>query len=201
MIYVVTYFEVRPDRADAAMVFIRQYVKDSQGEEGCGGVEIVQELHRRNRIVVIESWQAESAFKAHESAAHVANFRSKVAEIHKSPFDQRVHNDFAVGSKSTPLSRSELFAVTHVDVPPPRKDETEALLKATAEKIRAQAGNMRLDVFQQTARPNHFTMVAVWKDEAAFAAHETHPDTRQFREALGPMLGALYDERLYKGLE
>jgi len=41
---------------------------------------------------------------------------------------------------------------------------------------------------------------AVWNDNKAFKDYETKPYTRQFREALGPMLGAPYDERLYKQL-
>jgi quinol monooxygenase YgiN len=57
---------------------------------------------------------------------------------------------------------------------------------------------MRFDVLQQKARPNHFTLVAVWESADAFAGHEASAETRRFREALGPMLGALYDERLYR---
>ena len=91
--------------------------------------------------------------------------------------------------------------VTHVDVPPPRREETEVLLKALAEQSRHDDGNLRFDVFQQLApRTNHFTVFALWNDEKAFAAHESRPATRQFREALGPMLGAPYDERLFRGV-
>ncbi len=97
------------------------------------------------------------------------------------------------------LTSSSLFVVTHVDVPPPRKDETEALLTKVAEQIRSNEGNLRFDVFQQNApRLNHFTIISVWNDERAFALHEANAQTRLFREALGPMLGALYDERIYR---
>jgi quinol monooxygenase YgiN len=61
---------------------------------------------------------------------------------------------------------------------------------------------VRYDVFQQNApRTNHFTVFAVWNGETGFLSHQTQPHTRQFREALGPMLGAPYDERLYKPIE
>jgi quinol monooxygenase YgiN len=68
-----------------------------------------------------------------------------------------------------------------------------------AEQSRTDAGVIRYDIFQQNApRTNHFTVFAVWTDEKAFASHELQPHTRQFREALGPMLGAPYDERFYR---
>ena len=94
--------------------------------------------------------------------------------------------------------RLELVVVTHVDVPPPRREETEALLRALVEPSRQEDGNVRYDVFQQlTPRTNHFTVFAIWSDVHAFGSHEAKPHTRAFREALGPMLGAPYDERLY----
>ena len=93
-----------------------------------------------------------------------------------------------------------MSAVTHVDVPPPRKDETESLLKRLAEESRKDEGNVRYEVFQQTASRNHFTVFAVWKNRKAFDSHEMKAHTRQFREALGPLLGAPYDERLFTPL-
>jgi quinol monooxygenase YgiN len=53
-------------------------------------------------------------------------------------------------------------------------------------------------VQQQGNRPNHFSVVEIWADQKAYDAHVMATHTRQFRETLGPMSGALYDERLYK---
>jgi quinol monooxygenase YgiN len=115
--------------------------------------------------------------------------------------DQRVHQAFAVAA-SRPSGEAGLMIVTHVDVPPPRRDETEALLQSAVEQARNQQGNTRFDIFQQKApRTNHFTLVAGWSREDAFAQHEGDARTRQFREALAPMLGALYDERVYRALD
>jgi quinol monooxygenase YgiN len=73
------------------------------------------------------------------------------------------------------------------------------LLRAESEISRKDEGNGRYDVYQQLApRTNHFSVFVVWKDEQAFASHEATPHTQQFRETLGPMLGAPYDERLYR---
>jgi quinol monooxygenase YgiN len=57
---------------------------------------------------------------------------------------------------------------------------------------------LRYEVFQQTPSRNHFTVFAVWKDRKSFDSHETKTYIRGI--PLGPMLGAPYDERLYKPL-
>jgi len=40
----------------------------------------------------------------------------------------------------------------------------------------------------------------VWKSRAALEAHEGAAHRARFRDTLAPMLGALYDERLYRPL-
>ena len=54
---------------------------------------------------------------------------------------------------------------------------------------------------QQTSRPNHFTVVEICKDVKALEAHSIAEATRRFRDTLGPMSGALYDERLYEAID
>ena len=88
--------------------------------------------------------------------------------------------------------------VSHVDVPPPRKDECIAALNPLADASRKGGGNQRFEVVQQSSRPNHFTVVEAWKDKKAYDASRSADAQRQFRDKLGPMLGALYDERLYQ---
>ena len=199
MTYVATYIDVQPGTINQAIALIKQYGDASSAEGGNSGIDMLQETSRQNRFVIIEAWKDESSFQVHESATHTAHFRSRLRAIHNSPYDQRVHHAFAVGLEPGAAGSGTLSVVTHVDVPPPRKDETEVLLKSLAEQSRKDEGNVWYDVFQQNApRTNHFTVFAVWNDERAYNSHEMQPHTRQFREALGPMLGAPYDERLYK---
>ena len=65
---------------------------------------------------------------------------------------------------------------------------------------RKEAGAVRFEVFQQGNRPNHFSVVEAWKDQRAYDRHITAAHTKQFRDQLTPMSGALYDERLYRAL-
>jgi quinol monooxygenase YgiN len=199
MIYIVTYSEVQHAFVSQFIGLAQQYRQASGDEEANAEMTVLQEMYRPNRFVVLEEWESEPAFLAHQHLEHVVRFQSGLKDIYNSPSDQRVHNGFAVGPRQF-TGPAHLFVVTHVDVPPPRKDETEALLRSAAEQSRGDLGNTRYDVFQQITRPNHFTVLSVWNDEASLASHQTAPRTRTFRETLGPMLGALYDERLYKPL-
>jgi quinol monooxygenase YgiN len=91
--------------------------------------------------------------------------------------------------------------VTHADAVPSGKDEALVLLKQLAETSRNDDGNVRFEVLQQSSRQNHCTIVEVWKDQKALAAHVMAGHTRQFREKFQPLSGSLYDERLYLALD
>ncbi len=54
---------------------------------------------------------------------------------------------------------------------------------------------MRFEMLVDVSRKNHFTMVSVWDNQAAFDAHLEADHTKQMREKLQPMLGSPFDER------
>ena len=196
--YVATYLDVQQTAANQGITLIKQYTERTRADKGNSGVDAVQEIGRPNHFVVVEFWKDQSSFDAHEQAEHTTQFRTKLKAIHNSPYDPRVHSGLAVDTRVWPAGRDTVSAVTHVDVPPPRKDETESLLKRLAEESRKDEGNLRYDVFQQTmGRTNHFTVVEVWQDRKSLDSHQMKAHTRQSRETLSPMLGAPYDERLF----
>ena len=75
-----------------------------------------------------------------------------------------------------------------------------AALKALADPTRKDNGNLRFDVYQQKTRPNHFTVIEVWRNQKAVDGHEIGTHTKDFRKVLGSATGALYDQRWYKAL-
>jgi quinol monooxygenase YgiN len=195
--HIVTYVDARRDSTNEGLALLQQYRNATAGENGNRGILLLRETSRPNRFVIVEVWTEEQSFQAHERVPHTTEFRTRLATIHNSPNDQRVHQPFNVGT-TRQHDPGMMYVVTHVDVPPPRREETELLLRNIAERSRNDDGNARYDVFQQTSRTNHFTVFAVWKDDKALASHDVQQHTREFREALGPMLGAPYDERFYQ---
>jgi len=91
--------------------------------------------------------------------------------------------------------QAAFYVVAHVDVPPPNTTKTIALLKQYASDTRKQPGLVRIDIQEEDALPNHFAIVSVWKDKAAFEAHQGTPETKRFRDELYPLLGAPLDQR------
>jgi quinol monooxygenase YgiN len=114
------------------------------------------------------------------------------------PFDDRL----SIVTTVSPIAATGagLYVVTHVDVAPPNRDKIIVALKALADPTRKDKGNVRYDVLQMKARTNHFTVVEAWTDQAADDAHEIAAHTKEFRATLGPLTGALYDQRWYKPL-
>ena len=197
-LYIATYIDIKQDSTVEGIALLVLY-RDSRTRAGGSSIDVLRETSRPRRFAIIESCNDQSAFDDREKAEQTLQFRAKLKVIHSSPYDQRVHHAFNVGMSAGTITRDSLCVVTHVDVPPPRKDETEVLLNRLAEKSRTDEGNIRFDVFQQMPpRTNHFTIFAVWKDEQAFESHEIKPHRLEVREALWPLLGAPYDERLYK---
>jgi len=199
-IYVVRYIDVLPSMKKAANTALKQLREACRTGPGNLRCEIVERLEELNQFVVLEIWKDQAAFDAHGKSASTAAFRDKFKSIQNAPYDERVHSGMAVAD-SPANAKGAIYVVSHVDVPPPRKDEVIAALNPLAEQSRKGAGNLRFDVWQQTSRPNHFTVVEAWKDQKAYDARGSAVPQRQFRDKLGPMLGALYDERLYRSVD
>src|ERR1051326_4410594 len=181
--HIVTYVDIQRDSINEALPLLQQYRNATVDENGNMVVLLLRETSRPNRFVIVEAWKDEASFQAHETASQSTEFRTRLATIHNSPNDQRVHQAFSVGT-TRQHDPDMMYVVTHVDVPPPRREETELLLRNLAERSRNDDGNARYDVFQQTSRTNHFTVFAVWKDDKALASHDVQQHTREFREAL-----------------
>jgi len=199
-IHVATYIEIVAASVKDGAALLTQYRDASRKENGNMRSEVAREIGRPNRFVVLEVWKDQAAFEAHGKSASTSAFRDKLKTIHGAPHDERVHNTLNVGPNDAAGSKGAIIVVSHVDVPPPRKDECIAALNPLADGSRKGGGSQRFEVVQQTSRPNHFTVVEAWKDKKAYDASRSADAQRAFRDKLGPMLGALYDERLYQTL-
>ncbi len=200
-VYVVAYLEVVPPSTGEAAAVLSQYRAASGTDAGHGRLEVLQQSGRPDHFVIVELWQDEKAFEAHAKAAHTRQCHEALRPLRISPYDERLHTALVTGSPPTTRIPEAIYVVTHVDAIPPAKDDAIILLKQLAEASRHESGAMHFEVLQQCSRQNHFTIVELWQDQPALAAHAIAPHTRQFREQFQPMTGSLYDERLYHAFD
>ena len=195
--YVVTYIEVAPSSKNHAARLLRDLDAVSRKEAGNLRFEIMQRIDRPHHFAVVEAWKDQKALDAHAAATSTKQFRSQLEPLLSAPYDERPHGALAVAPGGK-IGRRAVFAVTHVDIIPPKKDDGIAMSKNLADPSRKDAGNIRYEVLQQLSRPNHMTLVEIWNGERALEAHENAPHMKKYRDALLPMSGSLYDQRLYR---
>jgi len=71
-------------------------------------------------------------------------------------------------------------------------------LRQLVDDSRRGPGCLRFDVLQHAVRANHFTVIEAWRDQQSRDAHAAAAHTRQYRDALQPLIGSPLDERLMK---
>ena len=199
-VYVVTYFDVAPSAAAQAAAAARQFAEASRKEPGNVGFDMLQEIGRPNRLAILEAWRDKQAYEAHAAAALKTGYRDKMQPVLISGTGIRMLAGLSVAPPSARPGPRTLYVLTHVDVFPDGKDQAVELVKALAEAGRKDGGNLWFDVLQQDGRPNHFTLFEGWRDRKAFDASIMAPHSREFRQKLNPLEGALYDERLYQAI-
>ena len=200
-VYTVIYVEVMPTSKSDAMVVLRRYREAARKEGGNLRCEVAQRIDQPHQFVILSIWKDQKAWEAHGKGAASMEMREKVAAIRNAPTDERVHIGLSVGPIDVTAPRDAVFVATHVDVIPPRKDDGVAALKRLGDESRKGDGNLRFEVVQQANRQNHFTVVEIWKDAKTVEAHSMAAATREFRDKLASMTGALYDERMYKAID
>ena len=199
-VYVVTYVEVAPSASATTAGLLRQLAEAARKDDGNMRFEILERTAPPNQFAVVTVWRDQKAYNAYAAGAHSKEFRDKIKSSLISGIDERPHRGMETAAAPDKAAPGAVLVVTHVDVPPPQKDDCISALQTLVGDSRKEAGAVRFEVLQQVSRPNHFSVVEIWKDNKAYDAHITAEHTRKFRERLTPMSGALYDERLYKAL-
>jgi quinol monooxygenase YgiN len=197
-VYTVVYFEVAPTEGPQTAAAARQYAEASGKEDGNLAFEIFQEIARPSRFAVVEVWRDKKAAEAHGKAAAANALGQKLQPAMIDGFGVRQHSGFSLAAPKGQIPSDAIYVVTHVDVFPTGKDQAAELVKVQAEAARKDDGNLRYDVLQWDGHPNHFTLVEAWRDRKAFDASSAAAHTKEFRQKLMPLEGALYDERLYQ---
>jgi quinol monooxygenase YgiN len=188
-IYGVTALDVVPNAAKDGVALLKEYREGALKQPGNLGVTLLQEADWPNRFI---------AYEANEKAAHAAQLRDKLKVIAAAPYDRRNYSVISVGPAQPAAGGDTVYMQLHLDVFPPGIDATLAAAKAVAEAARKGDGNLRYDVVRSINPPqSHTTLLAAWQNRKAFDAYENSAYARQFRDAVGPLLGSPFDDRLY----
>ena len=95
-------------------------------------------------------------------------------------------------------AQEPVYVVTHIDLMPAGVPAGVPAMKQFALDTLKEKGCVRFEILQQDGRPNHLTLVGIWKDQRAFDAHDSAPYTKEFREKMQPLIGSPWDERLHQ---
>jgi len=184
--YVVSYIEVAPSGRATAVGVLKALRDASRKEAGNSSYEILQRIGQPAHFAILEVWKDGKAQAAHVAAS--ASARDKLKPILAAPTDERPSTGYAVGAPKA-AGGGAVYALAHVDLIGAKKDEGIAALKQLSLESTKEPDNLRYDIWQQGNRPNHLTVVEVWRNKAAFARHEMAVHTLKFRDTLAPMSG------------
>ncbi|KIT17582.1 putative quinol monooxygenase [Jannaschia aquimarina] len=226
--FIVTYIEGDAARADEMLSLIKGQAEASAGHDGLLRFEGLQRMGQPGHFVILEAWEGPEARAAHAAAPETVAFREALEPMLYAPYDERPHVGLVAASLSEmPAGDADtVYVVTHADIIPPEQFAPcerqvnpagpcgNDMLTALAEFSRDHDGNMRYDVLTQSNRSNHMSVVEMWTDAAAQAAHQMTPEKKAFRNelsgipaeggvnpdpqfVLNMLTGSLWDERLY----
>jgi quinol monooxygenase YgiN len=196
---VVGYIEIIASRVPEALPALRAYRDASGKEAGATAVQIFREDAMPSRFLLLETWRDQAAYDAHLKAASVTDLVMKLRPIQSAPPHMIAHRNFSVApAPAAALPPNTVYVMTHIDVPPPQLEALTGHYGPYVTASRRDRGMLRFDVLQNAARTNHFTVVEAWAGQTNFDAHKAAVHTRTFRDRIGPLLGALYDERIYR---
>ena len=201
--YAVTYLDVSTDWVLQGSGLIKQFRDASRRQAGNLEFTVLQESERPNRFAILEGWKDQAAFDAHAKSPEASHFDFVLEAIRNSPPNQHVLRAFATSAAGAEPGSGAIRMVEHVDFQPPAAAAAQPAVKALAEASQKEAGVLRYDIFQEPPpHANHYSVVAVWANRAAYDAHEEAAATRAFRAAtVMPARANLYDQRLYKVLD
>jgi quinol monooxygenase YgiN len=199
--FAVTYIEVTPAAEAATGDLLRGIAATSRKEAGNLRFDVLQQIERRNQFAILEAWSDAKALETHGGNAAMKQLRAALDPLRTGFYDERLDNGLDVGPAPAAAPKNAIYVVTHVDVTGPFKDDAIVMMKKLVADARREPGAERFDFWQQSNRLNHFTLTEIWKDQAALDAHNAASGTRAFRDQIGRMLGALYDDRRYRNLE
>lgn len=197
--YAMSYIEVVPAFEAETSRLLRQLADATRGEQGVLNFEIAQMVLPNNHFVIFGAWRNQQAYDAHLAAVYTKQGTAALAAQLLAPIDTQLGKQVVRQDLQAPPTGA-IYGITHFAILPDRVDEFRAALLKYTEATRQAAGNLRYFPAQDTSRPNHFSVVEMWKDQASEDTYEAARPSKEFRASWAPITGPHYDRRWYKAL-
>jgi quinol monooxygenase YgiN len=203
-VYVVGYVELLSSGVGAGLPALREYRDAASREPNAVSVQIFREEGAPTRFMLIEAWRQQADYDTHLKAPSVSNLVMKLRAAQAAPPDMRPHRGYTIGTPpatppATAPAANTVYVMSHIDIPPPLFAQFVPLLRPYVDGSRKDRGMVRFDLLQAVApRQNHITVLEAWAGATPLEQHKTAVHTRTFRQHVHPLLGSLYDERMYR---
>jgi quinol monooxygenase YgiN len=200
--YIVSYIEAATGSQEEAAALLKGWAETVRKNPDNLGFAPLRRRDPANHFAIVEMWKDIKAFEAQSASPEGQQFKAAINGMLIAPWDERPHSVLAADMERSKRAietagPDAIFAVTHVDIIPPKKDEGIAATKGLFEPGSKSTGNLAFDVIQQNSRQNHMTLFEAWKSTSDMAANAGQGYMKSYRFALGPMSGALFDHRTY----
>ena len=190
---VVRYAEAPPTGVQRLAKTLQTYAAETRKDEPWTRVEVLSELGRPNRMVVIERW--ENMDGAQEARLN-ARVDGLVAGQTVAPVDHRRNDALTLPIFERPPA-SSFHVVMHLDVVPDGSATAARALSEQRAAVLAAPGAISFEASTQSNRPNHFAVYEVWRSRAAYEAYIATAPAQDLRKQLTPIKGAPFDDRFY----
>jgi quinol monooxygenase YgiN len=194
--FAVAYIEVNPASIEQAKALLQEHAEESRARDGNLRFQLLQRIGRPNHFAILDAWQNQQLQDEHTAASK--GFRNMLEAMLYSPYDER--KSFPALGTSAAGNDGEVYVLTHVDFAPPALEQGLVVVEALINASRQEAGASEIGLIVQNSRKNHMTLFEIWSSVAAHEIHITSDHTMRARGDLQPLIGALYDERLYRQL-
>jgi quinol monooxygenase YgiN len=208
-VQVVGFLQVSPVMIPDAIEAMKRYRTSSLPEPGAKAIRLFEELARPERLMVIETWSDQASYDAHAAGPACTLLRTSLQRMEIGAVDIRLHRVLIAKPSGSDhvVSQSKgatdsVFVMTHLDVPPPFFADLQEPLRSYVEAETKAPGVNSVEILQHVApRQNHLTMLEAWGSRADLDTQRSGSASIEFRNKIVPLLGALYDERLYRAVD
>jgi quinol monooxygenase YgiN len=184
------------DGLEVVVDALRELVEGSAESDGTIEVVALRLEGKPNHFEVIGRYASEAAYKEHLVSVSNLAFRSMVAPILGSPYEDRIHGPR--GEQRWPsASIDDFVVVTQLEARPTEIDAALSSFDAFVAEQSAAKGLEGLVALQRPYFGNNLEIVSVWTDAAAFDDYLASEGAQVARTALEAELLAPVDHRRY----